>query len=271
MILLGLYFSYDNLLRRGIRIALRAKVNDSVITGLRVVDSVLPVGRGQRQLILGDRYTGKTSLFLSTMLQSLGLGILGTMDGLGTKRLFGLYVGLNQSLNRLSKLIVLLGKVCWFIFILGTHSSSSSLLSFMVPLIGVTMAERLRDRGFDVLLMMDDLSKHARSYRQISLLSSRIPSRDAYSADIFNVHSSILERVGIGYGFDPTDIYCGSITCLPIIETVNNNISEFIATNVISITDGQLYYSKYLFNLSCRPAIDSSLSVTRIGSNAQCK
>ena len=191
-------FSYDNLLKRGIRIALRAKVNDSLITGLRVVDSLLPVGRGQRQLIIGDRYTGKTSLFLSTLLQSIAMNILGSIDGLGTKRLFGIYVGLNQSLNKISKLISSLYYCNWFAFILSTHSSSSSLLTFMIPLIGISIAERLRDRGYDCCISFDDLSKHSRSYRQISLLQSKIPSRDAFPADIFNVHSSLLERVAYG-------------------------------------------------------------------------
>ena len=271
MISLVANFSYDNLLKRGIRIALRAKVNDSLITGLRVVDSILPVGRGQRQLILGDRYTGKTSLFLSTLLQSSAMNILGSIDGLGTKRLFGLYIGISQSLSKLMRLISSLYYTNWFNFILSTHSSSSSLLSFMIPLIGISIAERLRDRGFDCCICFDDLSKHSRSYRQISLLSMKIPARDAYPSDVFNIHSSLLERVAYGVWMGTLRNGRSTISCLPIIETINADISEYIATNVISITDGQFYMNKSLFNLSSRPAIDSSLSVTRIGSNAQCK
>jgi F0F1-type ATP synthase alpha subunit len=137
----------------------------------------------------------------------------------------------------------------------------------MIPLIGVSITERLRDKGYDCLICFDDLSKHSKSYRQISLILAKIPSRDAFPADIFNIHSSLLERCG-------KMNYCyfggGSISGIPIIETINSDITEYIATNVISITDGQFYTSKRLFIDSCRPAIDSGLSVSRIGSNAQC-
>ena len=137
----------------------------------------------------------------------------------------------------------------------------------MIPLIGVSIAERLRDRAFDCCICFDDLSKHSKSYRQISLILGKIPSRDAFPADIFNIHSSLLERCGkLKYS-----MFGGSITGLPIIETINSDITEYIATNVISITDGQFYTNKRLFLDSCRPAIDSGLSVSRIGSNAQCK
>jgi len=196
---------------------------------------------------------------------------LSSIEGFGTKRLFGIYIGVNVSLNKLSKLILYLIFNNWYTFILSTHSSSSSLLSFIVPLIGVTIAERLRDRGFDCCICFDDLSKHSRSYRQISLSQNKIPSRDAYPSDIFNIHSSLLERVAYGVWMGTLRNGRSSISSLPIIETINSDISEYIATNVISITDGQLYFNKSLFYLSYRPAIDSSLSVTRIGSNAQCK
>lgn len=141
------------------------------------------------------------------------------------------------------------------------------MLGYLLPLVGITIAERLRDRGFDVLIGFDDLSKHAKSYRQISLLLGKIPSRDAYPSDIFNVHSSLLERAGKLR----LDFFGGSITAFPIIETINSDITEFIATNVISITDGQLYTNRKLFLDGIRPAIDSALSVSRIGSNAQMK
>lgn len=141
-----------------------------------------------------------------------------------------------------------------------------------MPMIGVTIGERLRDKGYDVLLCFDDLSKHAKSYRQCSLLLGRVPARDAYSADIFNVHASLLERSAKLKPIDSNLMnLAASITIMPIIETINQDISEYIATNVISITDGQFYMSKHLFNLNMLPAIDSSLSVTRVGSNAQCK
>jgi len=137
----------------------------------------------------------------------------------------------------------------------------------MLPLISVSVSERLRDRGHDICICFDDLSKHAKSYRQCSLLLNKIPSRDAYPADIFNIHSSLLERCGkLKFNY-----FGGSITSLPIIETINADITEYIATNVISITDGQFYTNRSLFLNSNRPAIDSGLSVSRIGSNAQCK
>ena len=269
MLCFSLNFSYNNLLKRGTRIALRAKVNDSLIFGVQLIDSLLPVGRGQRQLILGDRYTGKTSLFSSSLLHSSMVNVMHTIDGFGSKRIFGIYIGLSQSLNKLSKLISTLSIIGYFIFIFSTQPSSSSLLSFMIPMIGISIAERIKDRGFDVVLCFDDLSKHSRSYRQISLLQNKIPSRDAYPSDVFNIHSSLLERAGSNELIGHSKYSRSSLSCLPIIETINADISEYIATNVISITDGQFFLSKSLFNSSSRPAIDSSLSVTRIGSNAQ--
>lgn len=137
----------------------------------------------------------------------------------------------------------------------------------MVPLVGISIAERMRDRGLDCVICYDDLSKHSKAYRQIALLNYSIPSRSCYPADIFNIHSSLLERASklrLSY-------FGGSVTAFPIIETINQDISEYIATNIISITDGQLYTSKKLFVEYSRPAIDSGLSVSRIGSNAQCK
>jgi len=152
----------------------------------------------------------------------------------------------------------------WSNILIGTHSSTNSYLSFLIPMVGMTMAERFRDRGFNILVCVDDLSKHAKSYRQISLILGKLPGRDAYPSDIFNIHSSLLERVSINnmkYGG-------GSITCFPVIETINSDITEFVATNVISITDGQLYTNKQLFLNGIRPSIDTGLSVSRIGSSA---
>jgi len=222
---------------------------------------------GQRQLILGDRYTGKSSLYLSLLLHCNYLSLLGSIEGLGSKRIFSLYIGINQNLSKLSIIISFICLISWYCLILSSHSSSSSLLSYTVPLIGISIGERLRDRGFDSVICFDDFSKHSKSYRQISLILAKIPSRDAFPSDIFNIHASILERCG--------KLKCsywnGSITGFPIIETIANDITEYIATNIISITDGQLYTNKKLFLDSCRPSIDSALSISRIGSNAQCK
>jgi proton translocating ATP synthase F1 alpha subunit len=257
---------YNSIITPCCRIALRAKVNDSLISGLTIIDTILPVGRGQRQLILGDRFTGKTSIFISFIIYSNRFNYLGSLDGFGSKRLFTFYIGINQNLSKLSLLIFKLFTILYSLFI-TSHSSSSSLLSFLIPLIGVAIAERLRDRAFDSIITFDDLSKHSKSYRQISLLIGKIPSRDAFPADIFNIHSSLLERCcKLSYYY-----YGSSISGLPIIETINSDITEFIATNIISITDGQFYTNKKLFLNYCRPAIDSGLSVSRIGSNAQSK
>lgn len=180
-----------------------------------------------------------------------------------------MYAGICNNLSQLENISNTVDDHCssWYTLILSTHAACAIVISFLIPYLGVTLCERMRDRGNDMLLTMDDLSKHSKAYRQLCLLNHSIPSRNCYPADIFNVHSSLLERcckLRLSFGG-------GSITALPVIETVNSDISEYIATNVISITDGQLYTSKRLFLSSIRPAIESGLSVSRIGSNAQCE
>ena len=259
----------NSIMNKGARIAIRSKVNESVISGLSMVDTILPIGRGQRQLILGDRNTGKSSVFLNTLITSSRVNSLSSIDGFGAKRLFGLYIAINQNLSKLVKFMDYLNhyEMSGFTLVLATHASSPAMLGYLLPLVGVSISERLRDRGVDVLIGFDDLSKHAKAYRQISLLLGKIPSRDAYPSDIFNVHSALLERVGKLR----LDFLGGSITAFPVIETINSDITEFIATNVISITDGQVYTNRTLFLNGIRPAIDSALSVSRIGSAAQMK
>lgn len=251
---------------KGTRCALRWKVNDTLVTGVTMIDCLLPIGRGQRQLILGDRTLGKTSIFLMVVIASGIYSNIGSINGFGSRRLFCIYVGVNQNLSKISQLINYVVFTVLFIMI-TTHSSSPSLLSFFIPLIGVTIAERMRDRGFDACIAFDDCSQHSKAYRQISLILAKIPSRDAFPADIFNIHSSLLERSGkLRY-----TIKGGSITAFPVIETINSDITDYIATNIISITDGQLYLDKKLFLDTIRPALDSALSVSRIGSAAQTK
>ncbi len=189
-------FIYYNPLKRGVRISLRSKVNDSSITGSRIVDSILPVGRGQRQLIIGDRYTGKTSIYLSLLLHCNYLSLSGATEGLGTKRIFGIHIGINQNPSKSSKSISFIWLINWYCLILTSHSSSSSLPSYTLPLIGISIAERLRDRGFDTIIRFDDSSKHPKSYRQISSIPAKKPSRDASPSDISNIHASISERRG---------------------------------------------------------------------------
>ena len=254
------------LLKKGSRSGLRWKVNDSLISGICLVESFLPIGRGQRQLILGDRSIGKTSIFLTLVIVNGIFNYIVSIDGLGSKRLFAIYIGINQNLSKISKLINSL-IMSWLFIILVSHSSSGALLSYLIPFCGISISERLRDRGFDTVICFDDFSQHAKSYRQISLILAKIPSRNAFPADIFNIHSSLLERCGkLKYG-----IKGGSITGFPVIETINSDITDYIATNIISITDGQFYLDKKLFLDSIRPAFDSALSVSRIGSAAQSK
>ena len=170
-------------IRRGPKIALRAKVNDSLITGLRIVDSCLCIGRGQRQLILGDRYTGKTSIFLSVLISNSSSSCIGSINGFGTSRVFGIYVGICQNLSKLSSIIYILNEIGILAYstIYSSHSSSSAMLSYVLPWLGITVAERIRDRGNDCVICFDDLSKHAKSYRQISLILAKIPCRSIWS------------------------------------------------------------------------------------------
>jgi len=180
---------------------------------------------------------------------------------------FGIYIGINQNPSKSSKSISTPILTTYFTLIMSTHSSSSSLPSHSLPLIGISIAERPRDRGFDTIIRFDDSPKHPKPYRQISSVLAKIPSRDASPSDISNVHAAISERGGklsLSY-------FNGSITASPIIETIANDITEYIATNIIPITDRQSHTNKKLFLDSCRPAIDSALPVSRIGSNAQCK
>lgn len=262
------YYSIS-LLMKGTRSALRYKVNSSLITGLSFIDICIPIGRGQRQLIIGDRSTGKSSIFLSVLIISSLFNNIGSIDGFGAKRLFCIYIGINQNLSKIANIITYLLFSLFFIA-LSTHSSSAALLSFIIPFIGITIIERLRDRGFDCCICLDDCSQHSKSYRQISLILSKIPSRDAFPADIFNIHSSLLER---SCALNRGSMYFagGTISALPVIETINSDITDYIATNIISITDGQCYLSKQLFLNSIRPSLDSALSVSRIGSAAQIK
>ena len=166
----GYMINFDfTLFSRGARIALRAKVNDVLVTGLRIIDSLFSIGRGQRQLILGDRYTGKTAMYLAAIIRSNSINIPFSMDGLGSVRLFGIYVGISQNLSKLSRILSYIGKVNYYSIVLATHSTSSALLSFVIPSLGISIAERLRDRGYDICICFDDLIKHSKAYRQCSL------------------------------------------------------------------------------------------------------
>jgi len=230
-----------------------------------IADGLLPIGSGQRQLILGDRFIGKTSIYLTLVVVSGVFSYIVGMDGLGSRRLYAIYVGVGQSLTKIFKLINMCGKY-WLLNVMCTSASFNAIVSMLMVYVGIVVCEQLKMKGFNSVIAFDDINSHAKAYRQISLIMAKIPSRDAYPADIFNIHSGLLERVckvSIGVG--------GSITGLPIIELQNSNITDYIATNIISITDGQFYLSTKLFISSIRPAFDSALSVSRIGSAAQLK
>ncbi|KKQ80335.1 MAG: ATP synthase subunit alpha [Parcubacteria group bacterium GW2011_GWC2_38_7] len=235
----------------------RKSVNVPVQTGIKAVDSMIPIGRGQRELIIGDRQTGKTAIAIDTIINQKG------------KDLICIYVAIAQKESKIAKIVAKLeeaGAMEHTIIVLAGASAPSS-LNYIAPFAGCAMGEYFMDKGKDVLIVYDDLSKHAVSYREISLLLRRPPGREAYPGDVFYLHSRLLERSA---RLDK-EFGGGSITALPIIETQAGDISAYIPTNVISITDGQIFLESDLFYQGVRPAINVGLSVSRVGSSAQIK
>ena len=235
----------------------RQSVNQPVQTGIKAIDSMIPIGRGQRELIIGDRQTGKTALAIDTIINQKDSGII------------SIYVAIGQKESKVAKLVAKLeehGAMKNTIVIVAGASKPAS-LSFIAPYAGCAIGEYFMDKGKDVLVVYDDLSKHAVSYRQISLLLRRPPGREAFPGDIFYLHSRLLERSAKLN----KDFGGGSLTALPIIETQAGDVSAYIPTNVISITDGQIYLEGDLFYQGIRPAVNVGLSVSRVGSAAQIK
>ncbi|MEI6190844.1 MAG: F0F1 ATP synthase subunit alpha [bacterium] len=235
----------------------RQSVTQSVQTGIKAIDALIPIGRGQRELIIGDRQTGKTAIAIDTILNQKG------------QDLICVYVSIGQKDSKLRKLQTRLeeGGAMDYTVIVSAGSSESAALSYIAPYTGVSIAEYFMDQGKDVLIIYDDLSKHAVAYREISLLLRRPPGREAFPGDVFYLHSRLLERAcrrNKEYGG-------GSITALPIIETQSGDVSAYISTNVISITDGQIFLENDLFYKGIRPAVNVGLSVSRVGSAAQIK
>lgn len=238
-------------LKRGCRIALRAKVNDASISGSSIVDSILPVGRGQRQSISGDRYTGKTPTSPALVITSNRFNFSGSIDASGSKRSFAIYVGTNQNPSKSAKSIDLI-RIDRFPLVIATHAPTSASLPSMIPLIGAAIAERLRNKGVDSCISSDDPSKHSKSHRQIASIPAKIPSRDAFPADIPNVHPSSSERRGKSkYSYSG-----GPISASPSTETINSDTTEYTATNATPTTDGQSHTNKKPPLDSCRPATD---------------
>jgi F-type H+-transporting ATPase subunit alpha len=238
-------------------VAVREPVNTPVQTGIKAVDSLTPIGRGQRELIIGDRSTGKTAIALDTIInQKYG-------------DLICIYVAIGQKASKVAQVIASLEKygAMKHTIVVVANASDSAALQYIAPYAGCAMGEEFMERGQDALIIYDDLTKHAWSYRQLSLLLRRPPGREAYPGDVFYLHSRLLER-SAKYALEHGG---GSLTALPIIETQAGDISAYVPTNVISITDGQIYLETDLFNSGVRPALNAGLSVSRVGSEAQTK
>lgn len=246
----------------------REPVAQPLHTGLKSVDALVPIGRGQRELIIGDRQTGKTTIAVDAIINQKGTGVK------------CVYVAIGQKASSVAAIVRKLEEhdALEHTIIVAASASESAALQFIAPYVGCTMGEYFRDKGEDALIVYDDLTKHAWAYRQMSLLLKRPPGREAYPGDVFYLHSRLLERAARvnkdyiskatkGAVTDKT----GSLTALPIIETQAGDVSAFVPTNVISITDGQIYLETSLFNAGIRPAMNAGLSVSRVGGAAQTK
>jgi len=236
-------------------IVYRKSVHEPMQTGIKSIDSMIPIGRGQRELIIGDRQTGKTAIAIDTIINQKG------------QNMYCFYVAIGQKQSTVATVVDKLrqtGALAWTTVIIACASEAAP-LQFMAPYTGVTMAEYFRDTGRHALIIYDDLSKQAVAYRQLSLLLRRPPGREAYPGDVFYLHSRLLERAAKL----SDDKGAGSLTALPIIETQAGDVSAYIPTNVISITDGQIYLETDLFYAGIRPAVNAGISVSRVGGAAQ--
>jgi F-type H+-transporting ATPase subunit alpha len=238
-------------------VVVRASVNTPVHTGVKAIDAMIPIGRGQRELVIGDRFTGKTAICLDTIIAQKG------------GDLTCIYVAIGQQASKVAQVVATLeerGAMAHTI-VVAANASDPAALQYLAPYAGCAIGEEFLESGKDALVIYDDLTKHAWAYRQMSLLLRRPPGREAYPGDVFYVHSRLLERaakLAPEYGG-------GSLTALPIIETQAGDVSAYVPTNVISITDGQIYLESDLFNAGIRPAINAGLSVSRVGGAAQTK
>jgi F-type H+-transporting ATPase subunit alpha len=235
----------------------RTNVDTPVQTGIKAIDAMIPLGRGQRELIIGDRQTGKTALAIDTIINQKG------------QNLICIYVAIGQKLAQVAQVVATLERfgAMEHTIVVVAAASEPAAMQYLAPYSGCAMGEDFMERGKDALMVYDDLTKHAWAYRQISLLLRRPPGREAYPGDIFSLHSRLLERAARMHA----DYGGGSLTALPIIETQAGDLSAYIPTNVISITDGQIYLEGELFHAGIRPAINAGLSVSRVGGDAQTK
>jgi len=243
----------------------RKSVHEPMQTGLKAIDALIPIGRGQRELIIGDRQTGKTAIALDTILNQKSVNA--TDDE--SAKLYCVYVAIGQKRSSVAQLVKILednGALEYSVVVAATASDPAP-LQYLAPFSGCTIGEYFRDNGMHSLIVYDDLSKQAVAYRQMSLLLRRPPGREAYPGDVFYLHSRLLERAAKLNEENGS----GSLTALPVIETQANDVSAFIPTNVISITDGQIFLETDLFYQGIRPAVNVGLSVSRVGSSAQIK
>jgi F-type H+-transporting ATPase subunit alpha len=243
----------------------RQSVSEPVQTGLKAVDSLIPIGRGQRELIIGDRQTGKTSIAIDTILNQLSIHKSNDLNN----KLYCIYVGIGQKRSTIADIVKTLSEkgAMTYTCIVAATASDSAPLQFLAPYSGCAIGEFFRDNKMHAVIFYDDLSKQAVAYRQMSLLLRRPPGREAYPGDVFYLHSRLLERAAKM----SQKMGSGSLTALPVIETQAGDVSAYIPTNVISITDGQIFLETELFNQGQRPAISVGLSVSRVGSKAQIK
>ncbi len=249
--------NFRNIEQKAPGIVVRQPVKEPLQTGLKAVDSMIPIGRGQRELIIGDRGTGKTALAVDTIINQKGSGV------------YCFYVAIGQKRSTVARVVDVFRKygAMEYTTVVAATASDAAPMQYIAPYTGCSMGEYFRDTGRHALCIYDDLSKHATAYRQISLLLRRPPGREAFPGDIFYLHSRLLERAAKMRD----DLGGGSLTALPIIETQAGDVSAYIPTNVISITDGQIYLESELFYSGVRPAINVGLSVSRVGGNAQIK
>ena len=249
--------NFRNIEQKAPGIVVRQPVKEPLQTGLKAIDSMIPIGRGQRELIIGDRGTGKTALGIDTIINQKGSGV------------YCFYVAIGQKRSTVARVVDTFRKygAMEYTTVVAATASDAAPMQYIAPYSGCSMGEYFRDSGRHALCIYDDLSKHATAYRQISLLLRRPPGREAFPGDIFYLHSRLLERAAKMRD----DLGGGSLTALPIIETQAGDVSAYIPTNVISITDGQIYLESELFYSGVRPAINVGLSVSRVGGNAQIK
>jgi F-type H+-transporting ATPase subunit alpha len=248
--------------RKALGVMSRSPVNQPLQTGIKAVDSMIPIGRGQRELIIGDRQTGKTAVAVDAIINQ-------KYTHATDSPVFCIYVAIGQKASTVASIVAELeaNGAMEYTTVVSASASDEAPLQYIAPYSGCAMGEYFRDNGKDALIIYDDLSKQAVAYRQMSLVLRRPPGREAFPGDVFYLHSRLLERASKL----SDDLGGGSLTALPIIETQEGDVSAYIPTNVISITDGQIYLEKNLFNSGVRPAIDVGISVSRVGGNAQIK